>query len=84
MGASLRSDDSASPGSWSTKLNTIVFELNNAKNRITGVSPFFGMFGCNPHLPLDVCFAHQNFQQNQTWTKYVENLSTKFVNIHYK
>ena len=52
LGASLRSDDSTSPGSWPVKLNTILFELNNARNR---VSPYFGMFGRNPWLPLDVC-----------------------------
>ena len=39
LGASLRSDDSTSPGSWPVKLNTILFELNNARNRVTGVSP---------------------------------------------
>ena len=72
------------PGSWCAKLNATVFELNNAKNRITGVSPFFGMFSHNPPLPLDVSFPHQTFQQNQKWTKYVENLSTKFVNTHNK
>ena len=37
LGASLRSDDSTSPGSWPIKLNTILFELNNARNRMTGV-----------------------------------------------
>ena len=60
LGASLRSDDSASPGSLPIKLNTILFELNNARNRITSVSPYFGMFGRNPRLPLDVCFPSQN------------------------
>ena len=82
LGASLCSDDSASPGSWPIKLNTILFELNNARNRITGVSPYFGMFGRNPRLPLDVCFPSQNFQKSQKWTKYVENLSNCFMEIH--
>ena len=62
-------------------MNTILFELNNARNRITGVSPYFGMFGRNPRLHLDVCFPSQNFQKSQKWTKYVENLSNRFVEI---
>ena len=82
LGASLRSDDSTSPGSWPIKLNTILFELNNARNRITGVSPYFGMFGRNHRLPLDVCFPSQNFQKSHSWTKYVENLSGRFKEIH--
>ena len=63
LGASLRSDDSTSPGWWPIKLNTILFELNNARNRVTGVSLYFGIFGRNPQLPLDVCFPSQNFQK---------------------
>ena len=35
LGASLQSDDSTSPGSWPVKLNAILFELNNARNRVT-------------------------------------------------
>ena len=82
LGASLRSDDSTNPGSWPIKLNTILSELNNARNRMTGVSPFFGMFGRNPRLPLDVCFPTQNIQKSNNWTKYVENLSGRFEEIH--
>ena len=82
LGASLRSDDSTNPGSWPIKLNTILFELNNARNQMTGVSPFFGMFGRNPRLPLDVCFSTQNIQKSNNWTKYVENLSGRFEEIH--
>ena len=75
LGASFCSDDSASPGSWPTKLNTILFESNNARNPVTGVSPYFGMFGRNPCLPLDMCFPSRSFQKSQKWTKYVENLA---------
>ena len=82
LGASLLSDDSNSPGSWPIKFNTILFELNNARNQITGVSPYFGMFGRNPRVPLDVCFPSQNFQKSHSWTKYVENLSSRFKEIH--
>ena len=78
MGTSLRSDDSTCPGSLPIKLNTILFELNNAKNRVTGVSPYFGMFGRNPRLLLDLCFPSQNFQKSHSWTKYLENLSSRF------
>ena len=40
------------------------------------------MFGRNPRLPLDVCFPSQNFQKSHSWTKYVENLSGRFKEIH--
>ena len=82
LGASLQSDDSTSPGSWPVKLNTILFELNNARNRVTGVSPFYALIGRNPRLPLDVCFPPQNVLRSLSWNKYVENLSDRFKEIH--
>ena len=40
------------------------------------------MFDRNPRLPLDVCFPTQNIQKSHSWTKYVENLSGRFKEIH--
>ena len=62
LGASLRSDDSASPGSWPIKLNTILFELNNARNRVTGVSPYFGMLVEIPGYPWTCVFHPKTFK----------------------
>ena len=63
LGQILRSDDSSNPGSWARKVDAAIFEYNfcrNSRNRITGVSPYYAMFGhvwTKPPDPLGCIFS---------------------------
>ena len=82
LGQILRSDDTFIPGSWVQKLDSAVFEINISRNRITGVAPYYALFGRNPRIPLDVFFPDNRLQKALKWTDYVSNLSNKMDNIH--
>ena len=82
LGQILRSDDTFVPGSWVQKLDSAVFEINISRNRITGVAPYYALFGRNPRIPLDVFFPDNRLQKALKWTDYVSNLSNKMDNIH--
>ena len=82
LGQLLRADDSSAPGSWTDKLISAIFEINIARNRITGVSPYFAMYGRNVRIPLDVYFPEDNLRQVNTLTSYVNKLSFKMERIH--
>ena len=84
LGGLLRANDEINPHSWTSNLQTIVFEINNARNKITGVSPYYGMYGRNVRLPLDVCFPQGliNPGITKTWDQYIINLSKTFEQIH--
>ncbi len=81
LGQILRSDDSSDPSSWVQKVNAAVFEINVAKNRITGVAPYYAMYGRNPRVPLDVFFPDNHVQGVLKWTNFVLNLSGIFENL---
>ena len=51
LGQILRSDDSSNPSSWAQKVDAAVFEINISRNRITGVAPYYAMYGRNPPGP---------------------------------
>ena len=51
LGQILRSDDSSDPSSWARKVNIAVFEINVAKNRITGVAPLLCIVRPKPQSP---------------------------------
>ena len=82
LGQILRSDDTFVPGSWVQKLDSAVFEINISRNRITGVAPYYALFGRNPRIPLDVFFPENQLQKALKWTDYVSNLSSKMDKIH--
>jgi hypothetical protein len=82
LGQILRSDDTFNPSSWAQKVDAAVFEINISRNRITGVSPYYAMYGRNPRIPLDVFFPDKHMQSVMPWTKFVLNLSNHFEKIH--
>lgn len=82
LGQLLRADDSSTPGSWTDKLISAIFEINIARNRITGVSPYFALYGRNVRIPLDVYFPEDNVRQINPWTNYIKGLSIKMEKIH--
>ena len=71
LGQILRSDESSDPSSWVRKVNVAVFEINVAKNRVTGVAPYYAMYGRNPRVPLDIVFPDNHMQGALNWTNFV-------------
>jgi len=82
LGQILQSDDTFNPNSWAQKVDAAIFEINISRNRITGVSPYYAMYGRNPRIPLDVFFPDKHMQSVMPWTKFVLNLSNHFEKIH--
>ena len=82
LGQILRSDDTFVPGSWVQKLDSAVFEINIYRNRNTGFTPYYALFGHNPRIPLDVFFPETRLQNALKGTDYVSNLSNKMDKIH--
>ena len=82
LGQILRSDDTFVPGSWVQKLDSAVFEINISRNRITGVAPYYALFGRNPRIPLDIFFPEDRLQKALKWTDYISKLSNKMDKIH--
>ena len=82
LGQILRSDDSSNPSSWARKMDAAIFEINISRNRITGVSPYYAMFGRNPRILLDVFFPDNHLQTVTSWTNFTLNLSNHFEKIH--
>ena len=76
------SDDSSNPGSWAQKVDAAIFEINISRNWITGVAPYYAMYGRNPQVPLDVFFPDNHIQGVLKWTNFVLNLSKHFEDIH--
>ena len=50
----LRSDTSSEPKDWAKKVKLAAFVINISKNKRTGYSPYFVMFGRQPLLPLNI------------------------------
>ena len=68
--------------SWAEKVDAAIFEINISKNRITGVVPYYAVYGRNPRVPLDVFFPENHVQGVLTWTNFVFNLSKHLKDIH--
>ena len=58
---------------------TGLFEINISRNRITGVAPYYAMYGRNPRVPLDVFFPDNHIQGVLKWTNFVCNLSKHYM-----
>ena len=42
---------------WREQVPTLVHAYNCTRNNATGLSPYYLMFGCKPHLPIDLIFG---------------------------
>ena len=82
LGQLLKSDDSSNPSSWALKVDAAIIEINISRNRITGVAPYYAMYGWNPWVPLDVFFPDNHMQGVLSWTNFVLNLSKHIEDIH--
>ena len=81
----LRADDQLAPGqtNWADRLKYAVFAYNICTNRITGVSPFYAVYGRAATLPCDLIFPSpikEDFHPLE-WKYYIENVRDKFSKI---
>ena len=50
----IRADTSSEPRDWAKKIKLAAFVINISKNKRTGYSPYFVVFGRQPLLPLNI------------------------------
>ena len=63
---------------WPSHLGPILIAYNATRSLITGYSPYFLMFGCQPRLPVDLLFPTVRRDENsQTTDEYVTSLYDK-------
>ena len=57
LGNLLRTDDTGDRADWISKLFPAVLAINTTVNRVTGVSPYFAVYGRNCNLPIDLVLS---------------------------
>ena len=86
LGSLLRSAEGGPATDWTAKLKPAVLAYNTMMNRVTGVSPYFAVFGRNCQLPLDLVLAapgSTNSQQASTEAEsYIRDLRQRFRAIY--
>ena len=81
LGDVLRSDRRFGAREWPDKLLAAVMAYNTAENRVTGVSPYWAVFGTAPILPADIIFPLQR-KEMMSFSTYIENLKLRFQRIY--
>ena len=60
---------------WKSHLGSVLIAYNATRSLVTGYSPYFLMFGCRPHLPIDLLFPTAMWQgSTRTIDDYVLSL----------
>ena len=80
IGDILRSNSQLGEREWPTKLKAATFAYNCSINRVTGVSPYYAIFGRNPVLPVDMIFPLPE-REAEGWEKYIQNIKSNFNSI---
>ncbi|KAK3093626.1 hypothetical protein FSP39_018280 [Pinctada imbricata] len=62
---------------WKSYIAPIVHAYNCMKQDTTKQSPYFLMFGREPHLPIDISFGLHREHPRTSLTKYVENMKER-------
>ena len=74
----LGSLDPSKKSDWKSYIGPIVHSYNCMRQDSTKQSPYFIMFGREPHLPIDISFGLNRDKQSTTsLTKYVENMKER-------
>ena len=58
---------------------TLVHTYNCTKNSATGFSPYYLMFGCKLHLPIDLIFGTNLADLKGNHITYIENLKKRMA-----
>lgn len=56
---------------WKESLAKVVHAYNCTKNEATGYAPYYLIFGCSPHLPIDLLFNLKTDEALDTYDDYV-------------
>ena len=57
---------------WKDSLSKVVHAYNSSRNDATGFSPFYLLFGCSPHLSVDLMFGLSCEDTRMNHTEYTE------------
>ena len=64
---------------WREQVPTLVHAYNCTRNNATGFSQYYLMFGCKPHLPIDLNFGTNTANLKDSIITYVENLKKRMA-----
>ena len=64
---------------WREQVPTLVHAYNCTRNNVTGFSPYYLMFGCKPHIPIDLIFGTNLTDLKGNHMTYVENLKKRIA-----
>ena len=64
---------------WRGQVPTLVHAYNCTGNSATGLSPYYLMFGCKPHLPIDLIFGTNLTDLKGNHITYFENLKKRMA-----
>ena len=62
---------------WREQVCTLVHAYNCTRNHVTGFSLYYLMFGCKPHLPIDLIFGTNLADLKGNHITYIENLKKR-------
>ena len=67
---------------WREQVPTLVHAYNCTRNNVTGFSPYYLMFGCKLHLPIDLIFGTNLMDLKGNHITYIENLKKRMAWTH--
>ena len=67
---------------WREQVPTLVHAYNCTRNNATGFSPYYLMFECKLHLPIDLIFGTNLADLKGNHIIYIENLKKRIAWAH--
>ena len=67
---------------WGEQVPTMVHVYNCTRNNVMGSSPYYLMFGCKPHLPIDLIFGTNTANLKGNHITYIENLKKRMAWVY--
>ena len=64
---------------WREQVPTLVHAYNCTRNNVMGFSPYHLMFGCKPHLPIDLIFGTNTADLKGNSITYIEDLKKRMA-----
>ena len=67
---------------WREQVPTLGHAYNCTRNNVTGFSPYYLMFECKPHLPIDLIFGTNLIDLKGKHITYIENFKKRMTWAH--